>query len=108
MKRLKLYCLLVVILSLTNGCQLAIGQQYNFHNYSVKDGVAQSQVYSLLQDSRGYLWMGTQGGGITRYDGKEFKTYSIKEGLSSNKVFCIREDKKKNLWMGTMNGLSHY
>jgi ligand-binding sensor domain-containing protein len=84
------------------------GQQYNFHNYSVKDGVAQSQVYSLLQDSRGYLWMGTQGGGVTRYDGKEFKTYSIKEGLSSNKVFCIREDKKKNLWFGTMNGLSHY
>ncbi len=97
------YCLLLFVY-----CQLAFSQQYNFHNYSVKDGVAQSQVYSLLQDSRGYLWMGTQGGGISRYDGKEFRNYSVKEGLSSNKVFCIREDSKRNLWIGTMNGLSYY
>jgi ligand-binding sensor domain-containing protein len=83
-------------------------QQYNFHNYSVKDGVAQSQVYSLLQDSRGYLWMGTRGGGITRFDGTEFKTYTVKDGLINNYVFCIREDAKKNLWIGTNNGLSHY
>lgn len=83
-------------------------QQYNFHNYSVKDGVAQSQVYSLLQDSRGYLWMGTQGGGITRFDGRNFTTLSVKEGLSGSKVFAIREDRKKNLWIGTMKGLSFY
>ena len=44
--------------------------------------------------------MGTQGGGITRYDGIEFKTYSVKEGLPSNKIFCIKEDAKHNLWMG--------
>ncbi len=62
----------------------------------------------MLQDSRGYLWMGTQGGGITRYDGIEFKTYSVKEGLPSNKIFCIKEDTKHNLWMGTMNGLCYY
>src|SRR3954462_3131436 len=80
-------------------------QQYNFHNYSVKDGVAQSQVYCLLQDSRGYLWMGTQGGGITCFDGVNFKTYSVKEGLSNNYVSCIKEDAKHNLWIGTMNGL---
>ena len=52
-------------------------QQYNFHNYSVKDGVAQSQVYSLLQDSRGYLWMGTLGGGLSRFDGINFKTLKL-------------------------------
>ncbi|MGZ4038390.1 MAG: ligand-binding sensor domain-containing protein, partial [Bacteroidia bacterium] len=86
----------------------AFSQQYNFHNYSVKDGVAQSQVYSLLQDSRGYLWMGTQGGGMTSFDGRNFKTYSVKEGLPSTKVFSMREDKHTNLWIGTMNGLSYY
>jgi ligand-binding sensor domain-containing protein len=83
-------------------------QQYNFHNYSVKEGVAQSQVYSLLQDSRGYLWMGTQGGGITCFDGVNFKTYSVKEGLSNNYISCIKEDSKHNLWIGTMNGLCRY
>jgi ligand-binding sensor domain-containing protein len=83
-------------------------QQYNFHNYSVKDGIAQSQVYSLLQDSRGYLWMGTRGGGISRYDGINFKTYSVNDGLINNYVFCIKEDPTHTLWIGTNNGLSSY
>jgi len=72
------------------------------------DGVAQSQVYSLLQDSRGYLWMGTRGGGLTRFDGTNFKTFTQKDGLSNNYVFCIREDEKHNLWIGTNNGVSSY
>ncbi|MFL5754537.1 MAG: two-component regulator propeller domain-containing protein [Bacteroidia bacterium] len=83
-------------------------QQFNFHNYSVREGIAQSQVYALLQDSRGYLWMGTRGGGITRYDGNGFKTYSVKDGLINNYVFCIKEDKNHNLLIGTNNGLSVY
>lgn len=52
--------------------------------------------------------MGTQGGGLTRYDGVNFQSFSIKEGLPSNKIFCIKEDAKHNLWMGTMNGVCHY
>ena len=83
-------------------------QQYNFKNYSVREGVAQSQVYSLIQDSRGYLWMGTRGGGITRFDGVNFKTYTQKDGLNNNYVFCISEDAKHNLWIGTNNGLAHF
>ncbi|HEY1038391.1 MAG TPA: two-component regulator propeller domain-containing protein [Bacteroidia bacterium] len=98
-----IYCLLLQILFFNGFCQ-----QFNFRNYSVKDGVAQSQVYSLLQDSRGYLWMGTRGGGITRFDGLNFKTLTIKDGLVNNYVFCIKEDRNKNLWIGTNNGLSKY
>ena len=86
----------------------AFAQQYNFHNYSVRDGVAQSQVYSLLQDSRGYLWMGTRGGGVSRFDGMSFKTYTVSDGLVNNYVFCVKEDPSKNLWIGTNNGLSRY
>ncbi len=74
----------------------------------MKEGVAQSQVYSLLQDSRGYLWMGTRGGGMTRFDGTNFKTFTIKDGLINNYIYCIKEDAKKNLWIGTNNGLSYY
>lgn len=83
-------------------------QQYNFRNYTVKDGVAQSQVYSLHQDHRGYLWLGTRGGGITRFDGLNFKTYTEKDGLINNYIFRIREDEKHNLWIGTNNGLSQF
>lgn len=80
-------------------------QQFNFRNYSVKDGIAQSQVYSVLQDSRGYLWMGTRGGGITCFDGFKFTTYTKKEGLSSNYIYCIKENKDGKLLIGTNNGL---
>ena len=83
-------------------------QLYNFRNYTVKDGVAQSQVYSLLQDSRGYIWMGTRGGGTTRYDGVNFKTFSVRDGLSNNNIFQIIEDKRKNLWFATGDGISFY
>lgn len=81
-------------------------QQYNFRNYSVKEGVAQSQVYSLLQDKRGYIWMGTRGGGLSAYDGISFKNFTEKDGLINNYVYCIKQDKKSNLWIGTNDGIS--
>lgn len=83
-------------------------QQYHFRNYTVKDGVAQSQVFSLLQDHRGYLWMGTRGGGITRFDGINFHTFTEKDGLVNNYVYRICEDAQHNLWIGTNNGISCY
>lgn len=52
--------------------------------------------------------MGTRGGGITRFDGTEFKTFTVKDGLVNNYIFCIREDASHNLWIGTNNGLSFY
>ncbi len=70
--------------------------------------MAQSQVYSLLQDSRGYMWMGTRGGGITKFDGINFKTFTVKDGLVNNYVFCIKEDQQHNLWIGTNSGFSKY
>lgn len=95
------------LLFLLLSCTLS-AQQYNFHNYSVKDGIAQSQVYCMLQDSRGYLWLGTRGGGLTRFDGLSFKTFTTKDGLANNYILCLREDSQHNLWIGTDNGLSFY
>lgn len=83
-------------------------QQYIFRNYSVEDGVAQSQVYSVIQDRRGILWFGTQGGGLTCYDGVRFKTFTERDGLLNNTVNQIKEDAKGNLWIATKTGLSYY
>lgn len=84
------------------------GQQYNFKNYSVKNGIAQSQVYSIIQDSRGYVWMGTFGGGINSFDGWNFKTLTEKDGLSSNYVYDLIEDVDNNIWIATKGGISRY
>lgn len=48
-------------------------QQYSLKNYSVTEGLPQSQVFGLYQDQKGYIWMGTKGGGISRFDGKKFE-----------------------------------
>ncbi len=99
----KLIALIFTLLPL-----LLTAQQYNFRTYSVKEGVAQSQVYCLLQDSRGFLWMGTRGGGITRFDGISFKTFTTKDGLPNNYIVSIKEDHNGHLWIGTTNGLCEY
>ena len=87
---------------------IGVAQQYNFHNYSVKDGISQSQVYCMLQDNRGYLWMGTRGGGITVFDGINFKILTTKEGLPNNNILSIKQSKNGHIWIGTNNGLSEY
>ena len=79
----------------------AIAQQYNFKNFTPKNGLASSIVTNIFQDSKGFLWFATQGGGISRFDGTEFKNFSKNNGLLSNDFTCISEDKSGNIWIGT-------
>jgi len=84
------------------------GQQYNFIKYSVQDGLPQSQVYAAIEDRNGYIWYGTQGGGITRFDGLDFKTFTTKEKLPSNYINSITEDNIGKIWIGTNTGLCYF
>ncbi len=84
------------------------GQHYNFRTYSVEEGLAQSQIYFVYQCRRGYLWIGTYGGGLSRFDGKNFTNYSTKDGLSDNVIYAMIEDPEGNLWMGTDVGVNKY
>lgn len=90
--------------------QSAIGfsQQYTFRNYSVDEGLAQSQVYAMCEDNNGNIWFGTRGGGLSRFDGIDFTNYTTQEGLVSNYIRCLLKDTLGNLWIGTDNGLSIY
>lgn len=81
-------------------------QPRQVNTYTVADGLAQSQVYAVLADSRGYIWAGTQGGGLSRFDGTTFQTYSDIQGLAGNYVQCLWEDQQGRLWIGTELGLS--
>lgn len=83
-------------------------QQYNFRNFSVSDGLAQSQVYAICEDSRGNLWFGTRGGGVSRYDGQSFTSFTEEDGLVNNYLRAIIEDRQGNLWFGTDEGVSKY
>jgi ligand-binding sensor domain-containing protein/serine phosphatase RsbU (regulator of sigma subunit) len=83
----------------------------DIESYTVESGLSQSTVNVIFQDSRGYLWVGTQDG-LNRYDGYNFKTYAPqaynKYSISSNFINCITEDKNGNLWIGTHGGLNLY
>lgn len=96
--------LIVTIVLFVN--MLLFAQDYSFKNYSVDDGLSQSQVTAICQDTGGYIWFGTHSGGINRFDGKNFKIYNTKKGLLDNSVFCITLDKRGRLWIGTAKGVS--
>ena len=83
-------------------------QPYNFTTYSLADGLPQSQVFALCQDTRGYLWAGTQGGGLSRFDGLKFETFTTADGLSSNYIHALVADGRGGIWIGTDQGLCRY
>ena len=83
-------------------------QPYSFINYSLAEGLPQSQVFALCQDHRGYLWLGTQGGGLSRFDGKTFTNYSTANGLPANYISALAEDGQQQLWVGTNRGLCRF
>ncbi len=83
-------------------------QQYNFKNFTPKNGLASSIVNSIFQDSNGYVWFGTQGGGVSRFNGKVFKNFNKESGLVDNDVTYITEDKRGNIWIATSGGVSKF
>ncbi|MEO0339010.1 MAG: two-component regulator propeller domain-containing protein [Bacteroidota bacterium] len=83
----------------------SIAQPYAFQTYSLTDGLPQSQVWCGYSDHRGFLWFGTQGGGLSRYDGLAFETFTTQDGLPSNFINALYQDAKNRLWVGTNQGL---
>ena len=84
-----------------------LSQNSQLQNFNTKEGLPQSQVYDLVQDSIGYLWVATQGGGLARFDGHEFTVFNEKKGLQSNFVNSLLVS-NDSLFVGTFSGLSIY
>ncbi|MCI0750215.1 MAG: hypothetical protein L0Y35_00080, partial [Flammeovirgaceae bacterium] len=100
--------LVVLLLLFTN--RVVCAQQFNYtlRNYSAIDGLPQSQVNIILEDKNGYLWIGTHGGGLARYDGREFKVYTTLDGLLSNIVNYLKLDSQENLWIVHPRGITKF
>ena len=82
----------------------AIAQNLQFENYKVSDGLPQSQVYDVMQDSDGFIWFATAAG-LSRYDGIRFTNYNHRNAdIASDVIFCLEEDDKGNIWAGTIRG----
>lgn len=79
------------------------GQNDQFQIFGVEDGLVQSQVECIEQDEKGYLWIGTIGG-LSIYNGYNFKTFTSKNGLSEDWVSAINIGEDGNVWMGHWAG----
>src|SRR5687768_3103835 len=78
-------------------------QQGMIKHFGVEDGLASNRVYSVFQDSRGFIWLTTTNG-VSRFDGKEFKNFTSNQGLPDNDIFHIAEDALGRLWVSCYNG----
>ena len=90
---------------------ICMGQASLFRNYQQEDGLSHNSVWTVLQDSEGFLWFGTNDG-LNRFDGKEFKIYrkqaSDTFSLGHNFIHSLKEDSRHRLLVGTRNGLYRY
>lgn len=68
-------------------------------------GLSQNSVYCLLQDYKGFIWIGTWDG-LNKYNGYDFLVYSNENGLSNTTINTLLEDNSKDLWIGTEKGLN--
>ncbi|HBH49397.1 MAG TPA: hypothetical protein DDX98_12190 [Bacteroidales bacterium] len=82
-----------------------------FKRLTINDGLSLSSVYCIYQDSKGYMWFGTEDG-LNKFDGKNFKVYRAsadnKNTISYKWVEIIYEDAHKKLWFGSRGGLTRF
>lgn len=108
MKRILFVCYLV-LLSLTIWSQNQV-EKYRFVN--IKESISQIGVQTIIQDHYGFIWLGTSGAGLNKFDGTEYKIYKFKPNdptsLSNNTINCSYLDSKNRLWFGTDDGLNLY
>ena len=85
--------------------EILCSQELGCLNYTPTEGLVQSQVQDMFQDSKGFIWLGTKGG-VSRFDGTNFKNYTTNEGLIDNSILKIFEVNNNCLFILTRIGFS--
>ena len=80
---------------------------FYFQKLTTENGLSNNKVNCILQDARGFLWIGTDDG-LNRYDGSKFLIFRNKPGdsssLTGNIITNLWEDKEAVLWIATADG----
>jgi signal transduction histidine kinase/ligand-binding sensor domain-containing protein/CheY-like chemotaxis protein len=78
-----------------------------FEHLTMRDGLSMSSIYSILQDSQGYVWLATEAG-LNRYDGYSVRQFrrerGNEHGLASDYIWSMAEDAHGDLWLATDGG----
>jgi signal transduction histidine kinase/ligand-binding sensor domain-containing protein/CheY-like chemotaxis protein len=78
-----------------------------FQHYNVDHGLSQNYIFCMIQDKRGFLWLGTEDG-LNRFDGRMCKVYrndpDDPNSLSYSNIRALYEDRQGYIWAGTITG----
>ncbi|MBK5720112.1 response regulator [Dysgonomonas sp. Marseille-P4677] len=107
-QRVRLFLFVVYFFILSS--QL-FGIELNFKYYMVENGLSSNTVYTIIQDSKGYIWIGTEDG-LNRFDGYSFRSFRNtprdSTSIINNYIYALYEDINGQLWVGTETGISIY
>jgi ligand-binding sensor domain-containing protein/anti-sigma regulatory factor (Ser/Thr protein kinase) len=99
---------LCMCLLLSMGWLHGRGQQFAMRNYTIEQGLPGNNLHCLVQDDRGFIWIGTENG-LVRFDGSSFRQYRMSDGLPDNEIVSLKTDAAGRLWALTyQGGLSFY
>ena len=82
-------------------------QVYSFKNFTEDDGLSQSFIYDICQDSRGFLVIAT-GDGLSAYGGYNFKTFKASSGLAEIGISALFKDSKNKLYKKIKDKIGTY
>ncbi len=106
MTRFRLICSMFLFLFLTTQAQ-NYPYKYYFRNISKHEGLSQTDIKAILQDSRGFMWFGTRNR-LNRYDGHTIRVFDCVDkqaGKRNNNISSLYEDAQQRIWVGTDKGV---
>lgn len=83
------------------------GQSTAYTAFTVNDGLPSNNVYRVLEDDKGFLWIATDAG-VARFDGKNFQRYTTRNGLPDNEVFYLEKERDGRIWIGAWKQIPAY
>ena len=103
------FCLYVIVALQVNAVGRGLSNYY-FSHISGENGLSQSNVKAILQDSYGFMWFGTKNG-LNRFDGTSIVQMNCDDyvaGTGNHNISALFEDKERQLWVGTDKGVYQY
>lgn len=92
--RISLYLLVCIFF-----CPLyCFSQKSESYNINIYNGLPSNNVYALVVDHNGYLWISTDQG-VARYDGHKLKVYDLTKGFINKDIWSLTEDNKGRIWL---------
>ena len=82
----------------------AQGQQFSFTKYGQDEGLRNLDVFDLVEDNSGFLWVATENG-LFRYNGADFQHFGPAEGIGEPLILGLHKDSVGRIWVTTNDHL---